>query len=150
MKTLLDPKTLDETIERVNKITPDAPAVFGKLSPHSMLCHLIDSFEIGFGQKGELKINSGFLNSKLGRWFVIDSPIPWPKGKLDAPPEFLETTACDSFDQDREKVLSLLKKFQDGETQSWGISPLLGKLGPQQWGRLQFRHTDHHLQQFGC
>lgn len=134
---------------RLERLKPDSIRLWGGMAPHGMLCHLIDSFRMTFGEARFDVRNSGW-NGWLGRWFVIDCPLPWPKGKIQAPPEFFQTTPEHDFQWDRNRVSEYIGRFSVGPHQTWGVSPLLGPLSPRQWGKLSWRHLDHHLRQFGC
>ena len=85
----------------------------------------------------------------LGKWFVIWSPIPWPKGKIKAPPAFFWTPPGPELEADRERLLEYVRRFGKPEEISWGTSPFLGKLDAREWAALNARHLEHHLSQFG-
>ncbi len=150
MPNLLDKTTLASAIERVSSLDSDDTAKFGKFSVERMVCHIIDSLEISYGLKGPQKAKKSFYSSALGKWFIISAPIPWPKGKIEAPlPIFLETAPSDSFEKDTATLVGLLRKMESAEQIEWTESPAFGELTPKQWGTLHYRHADHHLAQFG-
>jgi len=84
----------------------------------------------------------------LGRWLVISSPFPWPKG-VQVPPVMFESDPGD-FEADRQQVVAYVERFAAGPQQDWGVSPAFGPLKPTGWARLNWRHLDHHLRQFAC
>ena len=86
----------------------------------------------------------------LGRWFVIWSPIPWPKGKIKAPASFFATSPSPRFEEDREALIEAVGRFEKPDGIAWAESPFLGKLTPRDWAALNARHLDHHLSQFGA
>lgn len=134
---------------RLERLRPDSVRVWGTLSPHAMLCHLIDGFRMTFGEVRH-EAQDSWLNGWFGRWFVIDCPLAWPKGRIQAPPAFFHTTVEHDFQWDRNRVAEYIQRFAVGPHQTWGVSPILGPLSPRQWGKLSWRHLDHHLRQFGC
>ena len=46
----------------------------------------------------------------------------------------------------RAAVDALIKRPKDG---AWPVHVAFGQLSGAQWGRLLYRHTDHHFKQFG-
>jgi len=134
---------------RLERLGEDSVRLWGGMAPHAMLCHLIDGFRITFGEARH-DVRDSWLNGWFGRWFVIDCPLPWPRGRIQAPPEFFHTAIEHDFQWDRNRVSEYIGRFAVGEHQTWGISPILGRLSARQWGRLSYRHLDHHLRQFGC
>ncbi|HEY3296645.1 MAG TPA: DinB family protein [bacterium] len=146
MNSLFDDTVRAQIRERLEKLTPQHKAQWGKFVPATMLTHLIDTFEVAFAER-PVTVKKGFLNSALGRWMVIDSPMPWPKGSPTAP-EYLESKPGE-FVRDKQRVLAYVDRFAKGRGQQWGRSPGFGDLTPEQWSRLNFRHLNHHLIQFG-
>ena len=137
--------------ERLLRLPPDARPRWGALDAGAMLCHLVDSLRIAYGEQEpgtpERPVPA-FFRTRLGRWLVIDSPLPWPKGRLRSPVEWFATPRSD-FEADRQLLLAEMDRF-DEPRERRGCSPAVGPLDAAQWGRLCWRHCDHHLKQFGC
>lgn len=134
---------------RLERLRPDSVRQWGSLAPHAAVLHLIDGMRMAFGEVRH-DVRDSWLNGWFGRWFVIDCPLPWPKGRIAAPPEFFASAAEHDFAWDRNRLGEYVERFSVGPHQTWGVSPILGHLTPSQWGRLSWRHLDHHLRQFGC
>ena len=149
MKTLFDPSSRHEIIRRLSKLTPDSRAAWGEMSIDRMICHLLDGLRIAFGEV-QADFKPSFLSTRLGRWLVISSPMPWPRGKIKAAPVFFETQPSGSLERDRALLIQYVERFARGSEQPWGQSPFLGHLSPEEWAQLNHRHLDHHLTQFGC
>ena len=82
---------------------------WGRLQLGAMLCHCADGCRLAMDhQRDASDVQPGFLSSALGRWLVIRSPLPWPKGKVAGPPIFFATAVTD-FDTDRETLLGLIE-----------------------------------------
>jgi hypothetical protein len=148
MQTIFDPASERATLARLERLTPDAPAQFGKFNAHRMMCHLIDASIIALGEK-QVKPGTGILAFKPVRQFVI-FVLPWPKGKVQTHKEFLETKPVD-FEADRARLRELLQRVaQRGrENGPFQPHPAFGNLSVQEWGGLVFRHVGHHFAQFG-
>jgi len=147
--SLLDAATREGLVRRIRSLAPEARPLFGTLTVDRMLCHLLDGLKIAFGELRPAPARSPFRNP-LGRWLVIWSPIPWPKGKVKAPPGFFTTEPGPDLEADRERLVEYVERFASPDAVAWGTSPLLGRLDAREWAALNARHLDHHLSQFGA
>jgi hypothetical protein len=147
MRTLFDADTRAEILDRLGRLRPDATRSWGTLSAPQVVIHCVDTFDHTFGIK-DVEPPNAFVQSALVRWFVIDSPLPWPKG-VRSVSQYFESEPHE-FGEDLAKLRSCVERFAQGASGgAWGRSPMLGRLSPDQWARLQYRHLDHHLRQFG-
>ena len=146
--SLLDAATRERYLSRIRALPPDARAWFGTLTVDRMVVHLLDGLKIAFAESRPQPVRTPLKNA-LGRWLVIWSPVPWPKGKVKAPPGFFATPPSERFEEDRETLARYVERFAAPERIAWGESPFLGKLSARDWAALNARHLDHHLSQFG-
>jgi len=81
-------------------------------------------------------------------WLVIHL-LPWPQGKVQAPPELLRPPGA-SWDADLAELRSAVQRFGEQPPDwIWPQSPVFGRLTGPGWGALLAKHMDHHLRQFG-
>jgi len=74
--------------------------------------------------------------------------MPFPKGAPTSP----ELSARPPGDWDREVVAlrALVEQFGRRDPNGrWPDHPAFGRLTGRAWGVLVYRHSDHHLRQFG-
>jgi hypothetical protein len=127
-------------------LTPSHAATWGKFNVAGMLAHLNDSSRMAVG---ELSVAAGgapvFLAWPPVRYLVIHV-FPFPKGAPTAP-ELL--ARCSNADLTREQ--ELFAQLFDRLTPERLVPrhPAFGALTRHAWGTLIYRHTDHHLRQFG-
>ena len=111
-----------------------------------MLCHITDAIRTA---TGEVKCQP--KPSPL-RYAPINSLVmfylPWPKSAPDGAraPRAHAGKLGPGGGPFRAAVDALTKRPKDG---TWPIHAAFGRLSGAQWGRLLYRHTDHHFQQFG-
>lgn len=146
MKSLFDSQPREEILRRLENLHADSKAKWGKFDAGRMLAHVIDTFEACFAER-RITVSKNMFNTVIGRWMVIDGPVPWPKGAPTSPELFV--TQPGEFLHDKQRVIDYIKRLEKGPNQTFGPSPYLGKLTPGQWSRLHYRHLDHHLKQFG-
>ena len=150
MKTFLDKNDMEEAKSRINSLKNTDKAQFGEFTVGKMLCHLIDSLSISYGLKGEKKAKKSFYTTALGKWFVISSPFPWPKGKIKVPfDEFFETKPNKDLEEDKKELIDLIDRMKEIDSIKFTESPGFGELSKKQWCKLHCRHINHHLEQFG-
>ena len=55
------------------------------------------------------------------------------------------------FDAIRSELVSLVERIGAGPRVGDGpVHPLFGRLSFEEWGVATYKHTDHHLRQFGA
>jgi hypothetical protein len=148
MKTMLDPRREAEVRERIARLRPDAPALWGRMSAHEMLCHLLDSCRVALG---EITMTStpGPFRFKILRYPLVYW-LPWPKGKVPTTPEFLQTSP-EQWDAQVGELKAALDRFMARARDPSGRmapSPAFGPMSSAEWSRLMYLHFDHHLRQF--
>ena len=76
--------------------------------------------------------------------------VPFPRSAPTAP-ELLVVPYVASVDAMRSAVVSLVERIGAGPREGDGpVHPLLGRLSFREWGVATYKHTDHHLRQFGA
>ena len=76
--------------------------------------------------------------------------MPWRKGKTPTAKEFLASATYD-FEKERARALQLIEEFVARPLNSaWEHQSFMGKLSGRDWSRLQGKHVDYHLTQFGA
>ena len=153
MGSLFNENECKELIERIKALASEDRPRFGSMSSNKAICHLIDSLRAAHDLEVSKKFRSSFMSTKLGQWLIVSSPLPWPKGKIkitaDLEPVFFSTKPSDDFEQDKQTLIEEIEKFNASKSQEFALSPVFGKLSPEQWSKLQHRHIDHHLSQLG-
>jgi hypothetical protein len=117
-----------------------------------MLCHLGDATAMVLLDRPRVvpvdRIPRPFRTA-IGLW----SPLRWPHGLATSPhynPHTLGTRPTD-FDQDRGRAIDGLVRLGTAGPEH-PLEPahgFFGVMSVQAWQRWAFKHTDHHLRQFG-
>jgi hypothetical protein len=145
MPTLLDPHDRAATLARLRRLTPATEARWGRFDAPRMLCHLADQLRVALGEI-PTRFTGNFLSRTLVRWLVIYVPFQPPPGKIETAPEML--TSCPAgWTDDLQELEALIERTGRGEARA--MHPFFGRLSPEAWGRLAWKHLDHHLRQFG-
>lgn len=146
MHTLSNEASRRALLARARKLTPESRPLWGKFTVDGMLAHVVETFRMGLG---ELPVRSKKL--AMRHWplnVLIVYLLPMPRGLPTAreliarPPESLNSELATL-----ETYMDKFGRAQD--RREWPEHPALGRLSRRAWGRLGYKHVDHHLRQFG-
>jgi hypothetical protein len=147
MESIFDAGVRGRFIDRINKLTPATPALWGKMNVSQMLAHCQVPLEIALD---DLQIKRGLMGILFGRIakkkLLSDQPF---KRNL---PTFKEAkiTADTDFYKGKQGLITLIKRFDAGPgVLTKNPHGFFGDLTTDEWDMLQVKHLDHHLQQFG-
>lgn len=150
MSTLFDENIRNQVRSRINSLTPGSQAKWGKMNVGQMLCHVNDGFLMASGELPVVDKSNIFLRTVVK--FMILNVVPMPKSAPAAPEidQFRNGTPPADFERDRETMLANLEKMAAMPADhNWAKHPAFGQLNREQWGKLGYKHLDHHLKQFG-
>ena len=146
MKTIWDPGCRQQLLARFEKLTPDGRPAWGRMTAAQMLAHLADPLKAAMGSKTVVAKTSA-LSNPIVRTLIIYC-LPWPKGAPTAP-EFIHDRE-EPFEYNMSAFRATLEEFvASGGGARREPHPAFGQLSGKTWGRLVYRHLDHHLRQFG-
>ena len=133
-------------LSRINKLTPESKPLWGKMTVDQMLKHTEAAMAVAFSEK-ELKVN--FIMKLLGK--MLKNKVfnnDFGKNSPTAP-EFVFTANYD-FEKEKAVLIEKLSRFAEGEKSiTLTKHPFWGKMTPEDWDKLMWKHMDHHLRQFG-
>jgi hypothetical protein len=148
MSSLADPGAVESLEARLNKLHPERPRAWGRMTPNEMLCHLADAFEVGLGERPFAPTDT-WMRRTVVRYVALRTSLAWPQG-TKTPPEVEQGaggTRPADFTRDRARAVALLRRFAATDARH-GSHPFFGPLTREEWLIWGYRHTDHHLRQF--
>lgn len=144
MKTIFDLETKMELENRIANLTKDITPKWGKMTVGQMLWHC--QFFLKVAVKNEDHGNGKFFIKLFKKSLYSDKPY---RRNLPTVKEVL-TKSPREFDAEKSKLLKLIDETHQLKTKTnWNPHPVFGKFTPEQWGKLEYKHLDHHLVQFG-
>lgn len=147
MQSFWDKQAVDILLERLDKLKDNAKPQWGKFTCDKMLAHVADGLRMALGKLEVAPKTSGPMRFWPFKQLVIYW-LPFPKGVPTAP-ELLARSAV-SIKKEKEDIKQLIEEFcKRSQEAEWPEHPIFGELTAQDWGVLAYRHTDHHLKQFG-
>ncbi|TCJ14142.1 DUF1569 domain-containing protein [Flaviaesturariibacter flavus] len=147
MNDLFNPESARRLLDRLYRLQPEQPPLWGKMNAAQMLTHCQAPFATYFGELHLRRSLMGLLFGPLAKRRLL-SDKPWPHS-LPTAPEFIVTDVRD-FAEEQEKLAAQIERFSGSSILLHPPRhPFFGKMSAQEWSRLAYKHTDHHLRQFG-
>ena len=148
MNSLFDPTDREALANRLATLEPGATRQWGKMDPAQMLRHCA----ISLGDVlGERPVKQAFLG-KLVTPFIRRQIFGDKPFRRNAPtdPCYVVSDPQD-FGAECSRLATLIDQVvQRGLVKTDGlVHPFFGRLSGDEWGRLMYKHLDHHLRQFG-
>jgi hypothetical protein len=146
MKSIFDEKTYQEVIDRLAKLNPESERQWGKMTVSQMLWHC--QLPVRLAIKNEKsKIRGNPLIRLLFKKSLFNDK-PWRKNLPTIP------AAKAREEKDFEKEFATLRDMVTElhglkNRENWNPHPIFGEFTRDQWGKMQYKHLDHHLRQFG-
>ncbi len=148
MNSLFVPADREALALRLGALEPDTARRWGTMDPAQMLLHCALALEVATGDRPAQQTFLGKLITPFIRSRVLGD-LPFKK-KVPTDPGFVASGARD-FDVERTRFVTILDRFvcRGPEQAAQATHPFFGRLSGEEWGRLGYKHLDHHLRQFG-
>ncbi|MGZ5302839.1 MAG: DUF1569 domain-containing protein [Bacteroidia bacterium] len=139
----------ESLIARINKLTPQTQAKWGKMNVAQMLAHCNVTYEMIYDDKH--KKPNPFMKFILKK--LVKKTVTNEKGykqNSQTAPQFIIADERE-FETEKNRLINYIRKTQElGETTFEGKeSHSFGKLNKTEWNNMFYKHLEHHLNQFG-
>jgi hypothetical protein len=146
MTTIFDPSTRQALAKRFRQITPESQRRWGSMTSAQVVAHLTDALRMALGDLPIAMRKTPLRFTPIKQLIIYVAPFP--KGAPTAP-ELLARSASD-FDAEARSFVEMLDRCADATQRLAPQHPAFGTMSRRDWGVLIYRHTDHHLRQFGA
>jgi len=147
MKSILDPIIRAELIKRVNALTPQHQALWGKMNVNQMMQHCILCEDM---VSGKVKVKRVFIGKIIGKMMLkkaIGNDKPFGKNAPSSPLVLSKAEGAD-IEHDRREWTSRIAGYEHYNEPVF-VHPFFGSMNKEQLGLFAYKHNDHHLRQFG-
>jgi len=150
MKNVFDPAVTAELIHRIEQLSPESPALWGKMSVDQMLAHCCVAYEMAFTNTHP-KANPvmRFLLKTFVKAGVVNE-VPYKRNLPTAPAFRIKSEK--NFAEEKARLISFVEQtLAAGKSGFEGKeSPSFGSMTAKEWNNLLYKPLDHHLPQFGA
>ncbi|XLS29687.1 DUF1569 domain-containing protein [Flavobacteriaceae bacterium M23B6Z8] len=149
MKTVFDKSIADSLVERIAQLNENSSRQWGKMSPSQMVRHCILSEEMYQGTTAYKRLFIGRLFGKMALKSTLKDENPLKKNEPTHPTFKIKGEG--DLTAEKEAWAGLIKQYNslNGTTFDNFVHPFFGAMNKDQIGHMVYKHTDHHLRQFG-
>ena len=149
MKNLFDPSLVVEVTERLERVRPDSPRLWGKMTAAQAVAHCSAGFEWALGDTRPPRMFIGRIIGSFLKRMVLSNDTPFRRNSSTAPG--LVVADQRELATERTRLRGLIDRFSAGPTAcTTNPHSFFGRLTPEEWAVLMYKHVDHHLRQFGA
>jgi hypothetical protein len=149
MKNLFEAARVEEVKERMAQLRPDSERLWGKMNAPQALAHCSAAVEWAVGDRIPPRMFLGRIMGRFVKPMVLGNDEPMRRNS----PTAKDLVVQDERDlgTERERLRGLIDRFAAGGPKACTTHPhsFFGKLTPEEWATLMYKHLDHHLRQFG-
>ena len=150
MKTIFDSQVRKEVIVRISSLNKDYQAQWGRMNLFQMVKH--NTYWNGWILGTEHHIYKqeliGKIFGKIALRKMIKDEKPFDKN-IPTSSQFKVTESNGDLEAEKLKWISLTEAYDDFNNPDF-IHDFFGKMTMEQIGILAYKHSDHHLRQFGA
>ncbi|MEP6495970.1 MAG: DUF1569 domain-containing protein [bacterium] len=150
MKNLFEPARVAELTERLERLRSDSPRLWGKMNAPQALAHCAVAVEWALGDTVPPRMLVGRIIGSFVKRMALGNDDPIRRNSPTAPGLII----ADEHDlaTERTRLRRLLDRFAAAGPGGCTTHPhsFFGRLTPEEWAVLMYKHVDHHLRQFGA
>lgn len=149
MTSLYEPKTTAQVKDRIARLRPDSERQWGKMGPAQAMAHCALAMEWAVGDVRPPRMFIGGIVGRLIKSKVLAESEPMRRNAPTAK-TLVIANDCD-LPAEQKRLCGLIDRFAAAGPAGCTTQPhsFFGRLTPEEWAALMYKHLDHHLRQFG-
>ena len=150
MKHLFDAARVEEVQARMAQLRSESAALWGTMNPAQALAHCALGLEWAVGDRIPPRMWLGRIMGRMVKPMVLGNDTPMRRNSPTA--KDLVVQDARDLSTERERLRSLIDRFAAAGPAGCTTHPhsFFGRLTPEEWAILSYKHLDHHLRQFGA
>jgi hypothetical protein len=149
MKNLFEAARAEEIKKRMAQLRPDSKRQWGKMNAAQAVAHCSGGLELALGDRMPPRMLLGRIIGRMVKPKVLENDEPLRRNS----PTVKGLVIQDERDlgMERERLRGLIDRFAAAGPKECTTHPhsFFGRLTPEEWAILMYKHLDHHLRQFG-
>ena len=149
VKNLFEAARVAEVKERAAQVRPDSERLWGQMNPAQALAHCSRGMEWAVGDRIPPRMLMGRIIGRMVKPMVLRNDEPMRRNSPTA--KSLVVKDDRDLETERGRLCRLIDRFAAGGPAGGTKNPhsFFGRLTPEEWATLMYKHLDHHLRQFG-
>jgi hypothetical protein len=149
MKNLFDAARVLEVKERMARMQPDSERQWGTMNAGQALAHCSAGLEWAVGDRVAPQMLLGRIVGRLVKSKVLGNDEPMRRNSQTAKDLVVQDER--DLQTERDRLCKLIDRFIAAGPEGCTTHPhsFVGRLTPDEWAVLTYKHLDHHLRQFG-
>jgi hypothetical protein len=148
MKNLFEAAAVKEVKERIAQLRPDSERLWGTMAAAQAVAHCSAGLELAVGDRTPPRVLLGRIIGRVVKPMALGNDEPMRRNS----PTVKDLVVQDERDlgRERERLRGLIDRFAAAGPQGCTTHPhsFFGRLTPEEWATLMYKHLDHHLRQF--
>ena len=149
MRNLFQTPRIEEVKDRLLRLKPDSPRQWGVMTPTQALAHCSAGLEMAMGRICPPRLLIGRILGRVVKPIAFRDEEPLRRNVATAK----ELIAPDglNFETEQRRLSDAIDRFAAAGPAGCSTHPhfFFGRLTPDEWAVLTYKHLDHHLRQFG-
>lgn len=150
MRNLFEPAAAEEVKARLLHLRPDSGRLWGRMNAPQAVAHCCAGLDMALGDCRPKRALVGRILGRVVKPLALGNDDPIRRNTPTVP----EMVVADERDLEgeRRRLSGLIDRFAAGGPAGCTTHPhsFFGRLTPQEWAVLMYKHLDHHLRQFGA
>jgi hypothetical protein len=149
MKTLWQPESVQELKDRIARLRPDTPRLWGKMTAAQAMAHCTLAMELACGDRRPPRMLIGRLIGGIIKPMAFKESEPMRRNSPTVPG--FQVSDERDLAVECDKLARSIDRFAAAGPSGCTTHPhsFFGRLTPDEWSMWMYKHIDHHLQQFG-
>jgi hypothetical protein len=150
MKNLFQPDTAAEVKNRIASLNPISPRLWGKMDVAQAVAHCSISMGWALGEINQPRMFVGRMIGGIFKPLVLGDDKPMRRNSPTAPTLIVQDER--DLAAEKQRLNELIDQFVTAGPQAFASRShsFFGKLTPDEWAILMYKHLDHHLRQFSA
>ena len=150
MKNLFEAATVEEVKGRLTHLRPDSERLWGTMNAAQAVAHCAAGMELATGDQRPPRKLVGLMFGGLVKKLALGNDEPMRRNTPTV--KGLVVKDERNLDVERQRLSALIDRFSAAGPAGCTTHPhsFFGRLTPQEWAALMYKHLDHHLRQFGA
>jgi hypothetical protein len=150
MKNLYEAATVEEVKERIARLETDSQRLWGTMTAAQAVAHCSAGLEWAVGDTFPPRMLLGRIIGRMVKPMLLRNEEPMRRNS----PTVKSLVVKDDRDlrTEQERLCGLIDRFVTSGPGGCTTHPhsFFGRLMPEEWATLMYKHLDHHLRQFGA